>query len=241
MKTIEMKVGNSVVHFTTKSVTIDGAEFFYGKMSEIKHSASKHVYAFKYNDEVRYLPYDPKYEKALKAIFAQVNSLHHDNAHDGVTGKTSAPISEGTSVTPAEGSAPTTAEAADTSTATSTESDDSVNSEIVQMVAGTLMSSDDNSGSDNSSEEESENNKLKAKEAGSLMSEHAFSTEDANKPGKKRKAIIVLAAMIVLIGLLSVGYFMIFGTSSNPSTSTNSTQPQQYDDIDQLIDDLNDK
>ena len=237
MKTIEMKVGNSVVYFTTKSVTIDGAEFFYGKMSEIKHSASKHVYAFKYNDEVRYLPYDPKYEKALKAIFAQVNSLHHD----GVTGKTSAPVSESTNATPVEGSESTTVEASNVSEATSEVDDNAANTEIAQMVAGSLMSSDDNSSADDSSEEESENYELKAEEAGSLMGEHAFSTEDADKKGKKRKAIIVLAAMIVLIGLLSVGYFMIFGTSSNPSTSTNSTQTQQYDDIDQLIDDLNDK
>lgn len=239
MKTIEMKVGNSVVHFTTKSVTIDGAEFFYGKMSEIKHSASKHIYAFKYNGEVRYLPYDPKYEKALKTIFAQVNSLHHDStANNTVTNESSIPkeAASDTAVSEAAKSTETkdlgmvkpVPEGADTS-----------EDELANMVAGALMSNDNIS--EDSSEDNSQSDEIKSEEAGSLMVDHAYTTEGADKKGKKRKAIIVLAAMIVLIALLSVGYFMIFGTSSNPSTGTNSTQTQQYDDIDQLIDDLNDK
>ena len=240
MKTIEMKVGNSVVHFTTKSVTIDGAEFFYGKMSEIKHSASKHVYAFKYNGEVRYLPYDPKYEKALKTIFAQVNSLHHDNtAHGAVANEGSAPQEAAADVAAsAEAKSTDTEDIGMANAAPGAE--DTTKDELANIVAGALISNDDDD-APQVLEDDSQSDEIKSEEAGSLMGEHAYATEGADKKGKKRKAIIVLAAMIVLIGLLSVGYFMIFGTSSNPSTGTNSTQTQQYDDIDQLIDDLNDK
>ena len=239
MKTIEMKVGNSVVHFTTKSVTIDGAEFFYGKMSEIKHSASKHIYAFKYNGEVRYLPYDPKYEKALKTIFAQVNSLHPDStANNTVTNESSIPKEAASDTAVSEAAKSTETKDLDM-VKPAPEGADTSEDELANMVAGALMSNDNIS--EDSSEDNSQSDEIKSEEAGSLMSDHAYATEGADKKGKKRKAIIVLAAMIVLIGLLSVGYFMIFGTSSNPSTGTNSTQTQQYDDIDQLIDDLNDK
>ena len=80
MKTIEMKVGGKVVEFTSKSLIIDGTEYFYSKMSDIKHSASKHVYAFTYEEKVRYLQYDPKYEKGLKVIFSKINALGHKKA-----------------------------------------------------------------------------------------------------------------------------------------------------------------
>ena len=37
MKTIELKAGQQIAQFTTKSVTFDGKEFFYSRMSNLTH------------------------------------------------------------------------------------------------------------------------------------------------------------------------------------------------------------
>ncbi|MEI3516870.1 MAG: hypothetical protein V8R50_06040 [Clostridia bacterium] len=45
--------------------------------------------------------------------------------------------------------------------------------------------------------------------------------------------------MLVIIAALSVAAYFIFGTSNNPSSNNpGSKESQQYDDIDELINDL---
>ena len=69
MKTIEIKTGDQVAQFTTRSVTFDNKEFFYSKMEGLTHDADAHVYHFVYDGESRSLPYDPKYSKVLGDLF----------------------------------------------------------------------------------------------------------------------------------------------------------------------------
>ena len=44
MKTIELKAGQQIAQFTTKSVTFDGKEFFYSKMSNLTHDPATEKY-----------------------------------------------------------------------------------------------------------------------------------------------------------------------------------------------------
>lgn len=76
MKTISITSKGRDVLFTTKSVTVDGKEYLYSDISELRHSAEKRVYGFKCNDEVCMLPYEEKDTQVLKAIFSQVEQLH---------------------------------------------------------------------------------------------------------------------------------------------------------------------
>ena len=43
MKTIELKAGQQIAQFTTKSVTFDGKEFFYSRMSNLTHDPPKNI------------------------------------------------------------------------------------------------------------------------------------------------------------------------------------------------------
>ena len=75
MKTIEIISGGKKAQFTTKSVTLDGKEFFYSRMTSVACDAESHCYKFTYEGETILLPYEPKDAKILNAIFKQVQTI----------------------------------------------------------------------------------------------------------------------------------------------------------------------
>ena len=75
MKTIELKAGQQIAQFTTKSVTFDGKEFFYSRMSNLTHDPATQKYYFTYDGESKILPYEAKDAQILTAIFSQVLKL----------------------------------------------------------------------------------------------------------------------------------------------------------------------
>lgn len=75
MKTIELKAGQQIAQFTTKSVTFDGKEFFYSRMSNLIHDPATQKYYFTYDGESKILPYEAKDAQILTAIFSQVLKL----------------------------------------------------------------------------------------------------------------------------------------------------------------------
>ena len=73
----------------------------------------------------------------------------------------------------------------------------------------------------------------------SLMSaDTAAAAGDPAKKGSLKKSLIIFGCIIAVIGILSIIYFTAFGTADNPTSGPNSTESQQYDDIDELIEDL---
>lgn len=62
--------------------------------------------------------------------------------------------------------------------------------------------------------------------------------EKAIRKEKIKKSLIVFGIIIAAFALISVIWFAAFGTSDKPATGPNSTQSQSYDDIDELIDEL---
>ena len=76
MKYIEIDSYGKKIQFTTRSVFIDGKEYPYSQMSSVRYSLEKKVYAFKCGDEVQYIRYEDKDEKALSAIFSQIRKMH---------------------------------------------------------------------------------------------------------------------------------------------------------------------
>ncbi|MBQ6401156.1 MAG: hypothetical protein IJI20_02585 [Firmicutes bacterium] len=76
MKTITITSNGRDVQFTTKSVTIDGKEYLYSHISELRHSEAKRVYGFKCDGEVCMLPYEEKDAQTLSIIFSQVQQMH---------------------------------------------------------------------------------------------------------------------------------------------------------------------
>lgn len=83
MKTIEIISGAQKAQFTTKSVTLDGREYFYINMSDVRNDKLNRVYTFVYDSEVKAVPYEEKDAKTLSVIFGQVRAMEEKRrAHD---------------------------------------------------------------------------------------------------------------------------------------------------------------
>lgn len=261
MDTIKLSVDGHEISFSTKSLTIDDKVYLYTGISAIKHSSAKKLYLFKYEDSWHKLPYEDKDQKKVATIFRRVAEMNakrsakaeaaslakavEDNARPAEAeevNKTDVDtVADTVSDTAAE---PATAEpetAADSETAESetADSESEVQSED-EADAEAELTGDDSQSDDKG--EETESGELK--EAEGSDSEEAESSSPELSEGKLRKkrlikAFAVLAVIIALFVLAGVAYFFIFGTSKDASQSPNTDSTHEYNDIDELIDEMN--
>lgn len=302
MKTIELKAGQQIAQFTTKSVTFDGKEFFYSRMSNLTHDPATQKYYFTYDGESKILPYEAKDAQILTAIFSQVLKLQAAKAAQAHAAKVPAQTAQQTPQAPVQDQAqqeeipvtPQTPHAVDVRAA----------AEMAQPApepAGQAPAAGQATAAEQASAEEpivftdkkaakqaekerkkaekaakrAEKERLKAEKAakkagkvtepetpaegGSQSQEIGAQTSDLTgtpaesaaepkeltdeeKTAKKtrlKKALLIFAAVLVIVAALSVAAYFIFGTSNNPSSNNpGSKESQQYDDIDELINDL---
>lgn len=84
----------------------------------------------------------------------------------------------------------------------------------------------------------SDNSQATAEAAGE-DSDSETAPVDPEKKLKTRKSIIVFGIVVAVIAVLSLIYFLAFGTTDDPSPmNPSSTESQEYNDIDELINDL---
>lgn len=248
MKKFDMNVSGKTISFTTKSVTIDGVEYMYGKMSGIKHSAERHIYAFKYNNEYKYLPYDPKYGQILGAIFKQVNALDRKRQEAIKLASTqdltsivreAQAIAEATAAVQAEKPA-TEAPKADEAPSAFTVAAPAEPVKEEPVVEAPKAAPETPAVEEPKTEPETpavvpaEEPKAEAP----APADKKAAEKDPEKKARLKKSLVVFIAIIAVIGILTAGYFALFGTSNNPTAGPNSTESQQYDNIDELIEDL---
>lgn len=312
MKTIELKAGQQIAQFTTKSVTFDGKEFFYSRMSNLTHDPATQKYYFTYDGESKILPYEAKDAQILTAIFSQVLKLQAAKAH---AAKVPAPAPQKTSADPSEKAStqapvqdqaqqaapqekipvtPQTPHAVDVRAAAETAQPAPEPAEQApaaeQATAAEQASAEepivftDKKAAKQAEKERkkaekaakrAEKERLKAEkaakkagkvaepetpaESGSQAQETGAQTSDltgtpaesaaepkeltdeekAAKKAKLKKSLLIFTAVLVIVAALSVAAYFIFGTSNNPSSNNpGSKESQQYDDIDELINDL---
>ena len=236
MKTIEVISGEQKAIFTTRSVTFDGREFLYINMSDVSNDTDSHVYTFRYDNEIKRLPYEAKDAAILNAIFSQVKGLPAKQAAAAESDAAQNAAAEQTAGTVDTGDKPEGASVNAEGT--------SGNAETAPADANAAADKADDAGA--SSEMSPEKNP----EKGTLISKFSFkksagsddsaaSENDAEKKARFRKSIIVFAIIIAAMAVLALVYFFHFGTSDDPSSmNPASTNTQSYDDIDELIDDL---
>lgn len=84
--------------------------------------------------------------------------------------------------------------------------------------------------------------KKKEKASDSEASEAVSEEKEPMDPEKKtklKKSLKIFTIILAVVLVLSAAYYFVFGTSKAPSDAgPNNTESQQYDDIDQLIDDM---
>lgn len=309
MKTIELKAGQQIAQFTTKSVTFDGKEFFYSRMSNLTHDPATQKYYFTYDGESKILPYEAKDAQILTAIFSQVLKLQAAKAAQAHAAKMPAQTAQQTPQAPVQDQAqqeeipvtPQTPHAVDVRAAAEMAQPAPESAEQAPESAEQAPAAGQATAAEQASAEEpivftdkkaakqaekerkkaekaakrAEKERLKAEKAakkagkvtepetpaegGSPSQETGAQTSeltgtpaesatepkeltDEEKTAKKtklKKSLLIFAAVLVIVAALSVAAYFIFGTSNNPSSNNpGSKESQQYDDIDELINDL---
>lgn len=302
MKTIELKAGQQIAQFTTKSVTFDGKEFFYSRMSNLTHDPATQKYYFTYDGESKILPYEAKDAQILTAIFSQVLKLQAAKAAQAHAAKVPAQTAQQTPQAPVQDQAqqeeipvtpqtphavdvraaaemaqpaPEPAEQAPAARQATAAEQASAEEPIVFTDKKATKQAEKERKKAEKAAKRAEKERLKAEKAakkagkvtepetpaegGSQSQEIGAQTSDLTgtpaesaaepkeltdeeKTAKKtrlKKALLIFAAVLVIVAALSVAAYFIFGTSNNPSSNNpGSKESQQYDDIDELINDL---
>lgn len=307
MKTIELKAGQQIAQFTTKSVTFDGKEFFYSRMSNLTHDPATQKYYFTYDGESKILPYEAKDAQILTAIFRQVLQLqaaktHAAKAAQAHAAKAPAQATQQTPQAPVQDQAqqeeipvtpqtphavdvraaaemaqpaPEPAEQAPAAGQATAAEQASAEEPIVFTDKKAAKQAEKERKKAEKAAKRAEKERLKAEKAakkagkvtepetpaegGSQAQETGAQTSDLTgtpaesaaepkeltdeektaKKTKLKKSLLIFAAVLVIVAALSVAAYFIFGTSNNPSSNNpGSKESQQYDDIDELINDL---
>lgn len=302
MKTIELKAGQQIAQFTTKSVTFDGKEFFYSRISNLTHDPATQKYYFTYDGESRILPYEAKDAQILTAIFSQVLKLQAAKAAQAHAAKVPAQTAQQTPQAPVQDQAqqeeipvtpqtphavdvraaaevaqpaPEPAEQAPAAGQATAAEQASAEEPIVFTDKKAAKQAEKERKKAEKAAKRAEKERLKAEKAakkagkvaepetpaegGSQAQETGAQTSDLTgtpaesaaepkeltdeektaKKTKLKKSLLIFAAVLVIVAALSVAAYFIFGTSNNPSSNNpGSKESQQYDDIDELINDL---
>ncbi|MEE1431143.1 MAG: hypothetical protein U0K74_03465 [Clostridia bacterium] len=302
MKTIELKAGQQIAQFTTKSVTFDGKEFFYSRMSNLTHDPATQKYYFTYDGESKILPYEAKDAQILTAIFSQVLKLQAAKAAQAHAAKMPAQTAQQTPQAPVQDQAqqeeipvtpqtphavdvraaaemaqpaPEPAEQAPAAGQATAAEQASAEEPIVFTDKKAAKQAEKERKKAEKAAKRAEKERLKAEKAakkagkvtepetpaegGSQSQETGAQTSDLTgtpaesaaepkeltdeektaKKTKLKKSLLIFAAVLVIVAALSVAAYFIFGTSNNPSSNNpGSKESQQYDDIDELINDL---
>lgn len=302
MKTIELKAGQQIAQFTTKSVTFDGKEFFYSRMSNLTHDPATQKYYFTYDGESKILPYEAKDAQILTAIFSQVLKLQAAKAAQAHAAKVPAQTAQQTPQAPVQDQAqqeeipvtpqtphavdvraaaemaqpaPEPAEQAPAAGQATAAEQASAEEPIVFTDKKAAKQAEKERKKAEKAAKRAEKERLKAEKAakkagkvaepetpaegGSQSQETGAQTSDLTgtpaesaaepkeltdeektaKKTKLKKSLLIFVAVLVIVAALSVAAYFIFGTSNNPSSNNpGSKESQQYDDIDELINDL---
>lgn len=250
MKTIELMISGQKAQFTTKSVTIDGKEYFYSHMTVLDHSPVVHTYRFEYEDgDTKMLTYEKKDAKIMAAIFGQVTKMLELKKSKAAE---HAAVPAAPAV-PAE--APNSAESPIENTKAAEEKQEvaAASDEMDEMVKATIALNEERARKE--AEKAAKKARKKAikeakkngtplpeeekKEDGNEGSTESTQPVDPEKQARLKKSLKVFGIVLAAIIAASIIYYFVFGSNNSPADSgPGVTESQQYEDIDQLIEDL---
>lgn len=239
MKTIEIISGGQKAQFTTKSVTLDGKEFFYANMSDVSNHTEQHAYTFTYDGTVKTLPYEEKDAKVLNAIFQQVQAIQAKKkaAEEAAAKEAAQAVDKSTEPIPSGAeSAPVSPE-------------ESPEQTTVPAVKEASETAEEKTGEEKKPKQSVKDifniaKKEKAEAAKKAKDEQMDSlaesmAADPERQARLKKSFTIFGIIVAAVIVLSVIYYVAFGTSNDPTPANpNVTESQQYDDIDELIDDM---
>lgn len=257
MKTIEILSNGREVQFTTKSVTVAGKEYQYSHISELRHSEAKRIYGFKCDDEVVLLPYEEKDAKVLKAIFSQVQQMHRKPAPAKAPAKAEpaaaetaaaeAPVEEVPAAAPVVEETPAAAEAPEVEEALVTEEApveetplEEAPAKVAEEPILTAKERKRREKEQRKADKEAAKREKQAQKAGGQVAyeETSAAADPAQNSARFKKGIIIFLIILAVFALLGIAYWFLIGPASDPQIGPNTTDQTQYNDIDDMINDL---
>ena len=257
MDTIKLSVDGHEISFSTKSLTIDDKVYLYTGISAIKHSSAKKLYLFKYENSWHKLPYEDKDQKKVATIFRRVAEMNakrsakaeaaspakavEDNAKpadaDEINKTDVDTVTDTLSGTAAEPAAaePETAE----QEAEGSESDEAAEASLTEEESPAEDKGEESEGGETEETESNEPAEAEGDESAKAEGDSPELSEAKLRKKRLIKAFAILAVIIALFVLAGVAYFFIFGTSNDASQSPNTDSTHEYNDIDELIDEMN--
>ena len=257
MDTIKLSVDGHEISFSTKSLTIDDKVYLYTGISAIKHSSAKKLYLFKYKNSWHKLPYEDKDQKKVATIFRRVAEM---NAKRSAKAEAPSPVKaaednagsaeaedvnktdvdtvtdtlSGTAAEPAAAE-PETAEPE----AEGSESDEAAEASLTEEESPAEDKGEESEGGETEETESNEPAEAEGDESAKAEGDSPELSEAKLRKKRLIKAFAILAVIIALFVLAGVAYFFIFGTSNDASQSPNTDSTHEYNDIDELIDEMN--
>ena len=257
MDTIKLSVDGHEISFSTKSLTIDDKVYLYTGISAIKYSSAKKLYLFKYENSWHKLPYEDKDQKKVATIFRRVAEMNakrsakaeaaspakavEDNAEpadaDEINKTDVDTVTDTLSGTAAEPAAaePETAEPE----AEGSESDEAAEASLTEEESPAEDKGEESEGGETEETESNEPAEAEGDESAKAEGDSPELSEAKLRKKRLIKAFAILAVIIALFVLAGVAYFFIFGTSNDASQSPNTDSTHEYNDIDELIDEMN--
>lgn len=266
MKTIEITSGNQKALFTTKSMTFHGREFFYANMTDVVNHTDIHTYTFIYDGVPKAFPYEEKDAKVLNAIFSQVQGMQAEKGKPASGGqkpasqpgsaasqkeqdasKPAAMPEEKTAERKAQTAGFTNEKTAGQGTQPASEKSKS-DSQTKKQTPDAASKKDDETSKTPGETGEKDTEKSSVKGFFAAAKKKKGEKKDVPSEGidvdpgrqeKLKKSFTVFGIIIAVVIVLSLIYYFVFGTSNDPTPANpNATESQQYNDIDELIDDL---
>lgn len=251
MKTIEITIGGHKAQFTTKSLTLGGRELLYANMSQISHDPENHIYRFTYDGKRIALPYEAKYAKVMTAIFTQVQALEAQKMswtqalsgiHPNENPQPAAENKDEHDAAQPEAGFNVRAQVEGQENNSSEDTYDNANGQLSENADASEASGKEETPKKSLKERFASKKKEKAEaSADSKVSEVNPEEEPADPEKKKKlkKSLKIFTIIIAAVIAMSAIYYFVFGTADSPSESNpNNTESQQYEDIDELIDDM---
>lgn len=257
MDTIKLSVDGHEISFSTKSLTIDDKVYLYTGISAIKHSSAKKLYLFKYEDSWHKLPYEEKDQKKVATIFKRVAEMNAKRsakaeapspakaAEDNARPAEAEEVNKTDVDTVADTVSDTAAEpaAAESETvepeAEGSESDKAAEAALTEEESPAEDKGEESEGSETEETKSEKPAEAESDESAKAEGDSPELSEAELRKKRLKKAFAVLAVIIALFVLAGVAYFFIFGTSKDASQSPNTDSTHEYNDIDELIDEMN--
>ena len=261
MKTIEIKTNGGIAEFSTKSLKIGDTEYSYAKISDIKHSSAKRLYLFQYEGHWHKLEYAEGEADKTKALFGKIAALKAQR--EAAAAARTAKIAAALEADPNEVSTPDPKQEetskldeliAAVEAPADTASEEAIPAPVAEPSERVIDIMAELSETQPAAEPEvpevppvaeaaAQEPIPEAAQAGAeafAAEEEVLAAEEAEeeRKGKLKKSLLIFAAIIAVFAIAAVAYFFVIGPSSNPNIGPNSDGTQQYNDIDELIEDL---